>query len=766
MKWKDKFGIVIAVIAIFFILGISVISAFDLPSLPVSDGNDSNVMSSSFLWIFLIGTAIVVIPSIRIIGVDQIGLVFKRFGRKLPGDDPIAFKGEAGYQAELLMPGIRFKLWILYGVKKHPWVQIPAGEIGVVIAQVGKSLPIGAKSAEYKKEFGNFSNLAVFMKSEGQKGVQRPVLPPGTLVPMHPVAFLVITKRQVYGVTISPDLAREDRISCKTFGLQTNQLDVVTIAPQRLGYSEKEVDIIGIVTTLEGDPLLSGDIANRLGGFDDLREMEENGEPEAKIVETVLGSKNNIHNNFQDFQTFLDNGGKIGLQHDPLLYGAFTLNPFLVSVEIVPMLVVEQGEVAVIKAYVGLETSDTSGEEFKFGSLVKPGHRGIWDEPLRTGKYPINPRCYDAVIVPTAILTLNWAEAVSEAHSLDARLKPIDAKSREGFEFHIDLQVQIHIADTEAPRVISAVGTIENLVDEVLQSAVGNHLRDRIQGMPAITFIETRQQVQEDALAHVEKHLKIYRVETPGVYIQDVVLPPQMVEVLTQREIANQEIATFKKQQESEEQRIAMEQTKGTANMQAGLAKSEVEIAIKTNEAEARKQEADGEATYIKETGAAQAAEVEAVGMAKAKAFLAQVKAIGKTETAIVNALTVLAENNVDIMPDILVAGSNTSSIDGLAATLMKTFSKGSNGKETPADIDIDNLFDKIAKELLPDADEEQITALKKQTMELFSKDESKDTSESAETKKEVTSDIDEIKPTVEEPTEGLKEEKTDKDVK
>ena len=129
-----------------------------------------------------------------------------------------------------------------------------------------------------------------------------------------------------------------------------------------------------------------------------------------EIIEVLLGSKNDLHNNYQDFQAFLDAGGKIGLQHDPLLYGAYLLNPFLVRVEMVPMLVVNQGEVAVIKAYVGLPTLDTSGAEFKFGSIVRPGHRGIWQEPLRTGKYPINPRVYAAEIVPTSILTLNWAE--------------------------------------------------------------------------------------------------------------------------------------------------------------------------------------------------------------------------------------------------------------------------------------------------------------------------------------------------------------------
>ena len=113
---------------------------------------------------------------------------------------------------------------------------------------------------------------------------------------------------------------------------------------------------------------------------------------DAELIDTLLGSKNDEHNNYQDFQRFLDAGGRIGLQHDPLQYGAYLLNPFLVRVDMVPMLVVNQGEVAVIKGFVGLPTLDTSGSEFKFGSIVRPGHRGIWQEPLRTGKYPINPR--------------------------------------------------------------------------------------------------------------------------------------------------------------------------------------------------------------------------------------------------------------------------------------------------------------------------------------------------------------------------------------
>jgi SPFH domain / Band 7 family len=624
-------------------------------------------------WLFVvIALAVVfVVQSLHKIGPTEVGLVTKRFGfKKLAKDSPVAFDGEAGYQSDLLMAGLRWKSWPFFSVDKYPWVQVPAGEIGVVIAQVGGPLPIGAKSAVYRKEFGNFANLRGFVQSGGQKGVQRPVLPPGTLVPIHPVGFLVITRNGVYGLPVSSEFrgktGRSGELTPAALGLKPEQLDLLRIEPQPRGKDAGTIDVVGIVTTYEGDPLPSGDIATRLGGYADIEQSEKAETTDAHLIEALLGSKNNLHNNYQDFQAFLEHGGRIGLQHDPLLYGAYALNPFLVSVEFVPMLVVKQGQVAVIKAYVGLATQDTSGSEFKYGSLVRPGHRGVWQEPLRTGKYPLNPRCYEAEIVPTAILNLNWADAVSEAHHLDAQLQQIVAKSKEGFVFKIDLQVQIHVPDTKAPRVISMVATMRNLVNEVLQAAVGNHFRDSLQSMPAIRFIETRRQVQEEAFTHIREQLEQYQVETKGVYIQDVILPEDMVTVLTHREIANQEIETFKKQKAAQDQRIEMEQAKGTADMQADLARSKVGVDIKKNNADARIAEATGEAEFIRATGTAKGAEVEAIGLARARGYRAQVEALGSSAT---------------FVPDVLVAGGgNGGALDGLAATAMRFFGNGGYG--------------------------------------------------------------------------------------
>jgi uncharacterized membrane protein YqiK len=632
--------------------------------------------------------------SLHKIGASDVGLVTKNFGSRLPEGSLIARHGEAGYQPDLLMPGWRMKLWPIYRVTSYPWVQIPPGAIGVVIAQVGAPLDPGAKSARYSPALGDFSNLAQFLENGGQRGVQRPVLQPGVTLPIHPMAFVVATVGQTFGVAVS------DSTSDTIANLSAAELSVTYINPQS-GRGTGALDVIGVVTTLEGPPLPSGDIAGRIGGFEDVLEAESANTEANEIIQLLLGSKNDKHNNYQDFQAFLDSGGCIGLQHDPLLYGAYLLNPFLVRVEIVPMLVVNQGEVAVIKSYVGLPTMDTSGDEYRFGSIVSPGHRGIWSDPLRTGKYPLNPRIYTPDVIPTSILTLNWAAQSSEAHDLDARLSSIDAKSKEAFNFKIDLQVQIHVPDTKAPKVIGMVGTMQNLVNEVLQSAVGNYFRNKVQGLAATEFIQQRDAVQEAAETYVTEYLRRYDVEVRGVYIQDVVFPPELVEVLTRREIARQEKATYAAQQDAQQARIALEAQRGEADMQQDLAKSRVSVEINKSNAEAAVAAAEGTAQVTRKTsqaeadkiaaigkanasaaealgmanaksteamGLANAKSAEALGLANAQAYTAQKEAIGAEQTAVVAIVEEVAKHGLKITPDVLVGGGNGDGQGGVGA--------------------------------------------------------------------------------------------------
>jgi uncharacterized membrane protein YqiK len=180
------------------------------------------------------------------------------------------------------------------------------------------------------------------------------------------------------------------------------------------------------------------------------------------------------------------------------------------------------------------------------------------------------------------------------------------------------------------------------------------------------------------------------------VYIQDVVFPEDLVKVLTSREIAAQERSTFAQQRDAQVARVSLEQQRGVADMQSQLAQANVSIDIERSRAEAARARAEGEAAVITTTGAAEAtrtqaigeasaAAEEALGVARAKGFDAQRRAIGPEQTALVAALREVGSGHVKIVPDIQV-GNDGGVMSGLAALLMRNLAADGDGHRSNGD--------------------------------------------------------------------------------
>jgi uncharacterized membrane protein YqiK len=139
-------------------------------------------------------------------------------------------------------------------------------------------------------------------------------------------------------------------------------------------------------------------------------------------------------------------------------------------------------------------------------------------------------------------------------------------------------------------------------------------------------------------------------------------------------------------QKAAQDQRTETEKAKGTADMQADLAKSQVGVDIQNNRTAARKMEAQGEATFIEETGSAQGAQVRSVGLARAEAYERQVAALGPTATALVNAIEALSKSNEPFMPNTLVMGGGDGggTLGGVLALLMRQLDAGLAQKAVP----------------------------------------------------------------------------------
>jgi len=192
--------------------------------------------------------------------------------------------------------------------------------------------------------------------------------------------------------------------------------------------------------------------------------------------------------------------------------------------------------------------------------------------------------------------------------------------------------------------------------------------------MPAIDFIEKRQDVQAQAQEHITEKLKEYRVETRGVYIQDVVFPQQLVDVLTTREIANQQQETFRAQERAQGERLQLEASRGKADMQSDLAKSTIGIDIAKNRAQSVRAEADGESYRLEKVGRAGAVKTEAEGLAVAKGLEAQQLAVGRDQTALINAIRALADGRQRFVPETLALslGEAGGSLNALLPMLMR----------------------------------------------------------------------------------------------
>jgi uncharacterized membrane protein YqiK len=418
------------------------------------------------------------------------------------------------------------------------------------------------------------------------------------------------------------------------------------------------------------------------------------------------------HNNFQNFDGFIKNGGNRGLQPQVILAGSYNLNPWAVQMEEIPMTEIPIGYVGVVISYIGQEGKDLTGNDFKHGNIVEKGSKGVWLEPLGPGKYPINKYIMKVELVPTTNLVLNWANARSEAHSLDKNLSTITVRSKDGFPFNLDVAQIIHVPSTEAPKVIARFGNMVNLVSQVLEPTIGNYFRNSAQDSDVIAFLSTRKERQESAKSHIKKVLDEYNVNAVDTLIGDIVPPETLMKTLTDRKIAEEQKITYDTQKQAQETRQGMEKETAIADMQKDIVKAQQSVEISERTANATVKKAEGDATSVKLavsaeaestkmrahaeaestraraladseaiklrasaqaeqislTGSAEAGKILAIGKSTAEAYELAVKALGGENFTRYKITEELSKGNVKLIPDVLIGGTNSNgtAMDGI----------------------------------------------------------------------------------------------------
>jgi regulator of protease activity HflC (stomatin/prohibitin superfamily) len=571
-----------------------------------------------------------------LIGSNQVGILTKNmFGKRMPAGQIIARQGETGVRAKTLVPGLYWRMPIIWSFTKVPVVTVEVNSVGIVESIDGEPLPKGRVLAD-EVECNQFQDAEMFLANHGKKGPQVGILRPGTY-----------------------------RINSRLFN--------ITKAPA----VKINENTIGIAVAKDGIPLPSGYVIAP-------KAMNDNGS-EAD------------HKSYQNGQLFIDSKGYRGPQLETLQPGIYFINPNLFDIKIEDVAEVPPGYVAVIRSNVGMELEKsfegpvlTTGEGKLDGPIREDVEkllitnkytRGIWKEPIAPGKYNMNSIAFTAYQVPTSAVTIDWASegrigteikgikpSEAKAAGVLYSFDPLKVTSKDGFLLEVNVRMVIRIQPGNAAFIIARFGSVANLIDQIVHPLIDSSFRNKAGDKKAIDFFQSRTDLQVEALAHAKEKFSEYNVEAQNLLIAYIDVPKDLLETQTRKEIANQQQAQYDQEALAQEKRIAVMEKASRADKQKDVIDAKLSIDINNDRAEAKVKEADGnrrsmilqaqgtkESTILVADGNSYKSKIEGDGIAAA--YIAQKEAIGQQNVAIIKLMQEIAAGKIQIVPQILVEG-------------------------------------------------------------------------------------------------------------
>ena len=620
------------------------------------------------------------ILGLRVIGSNEVAAVEKWWSMKGSLKDAIiALNGEAGYEPDVLRGGIHFRTALMYKIHKYPLITVPQGQIAYVFAKDGKPLNPIQTLGKVIFEANNFQDVRGFLRAEGQRGPQRGILREGTYA-INLAQFIVITPSDIKSIGFDSKHQQELQIMQETLKNRDAFRPVVI-----MGTQSQDSDMMAIVTVHDGPSIGQGEIIAPDAG------------PE--------------HASFQDPEKFLELGGRRGKQLQVLTDGTYFINRLFATVEFRPKTVVPIGFVGVVVSFFGKEGKDTTGSDYKHGELVEAGCKGVLEKPLMPGKYAFNTDAGKVVLVPTTNIILKWNKTEVGAHKYDENLTEVDIITKDAFEPSLPLSVVMHIDYKEAPWVIQRFGDINMLVNQSLDPLVSAYFKDVAQTKTLIELIQERSEIREKAVGEMKEKFQKYNLQLEEVLIgtpKSSIEDKQIENILTQlreRQIAEEKKITYQKQQSAAESEKSLREAEAIAKQQSILTESNIQIEIERNNGAALASKAEQEANQITALakansekitleGQAEASKEMNVGLAKAKAIDAQVKAYGGAQYRVIQEITdklsdAIKGAKVDIVPKTVVnmGGTQENANGTILDTLLKLITVEKLGVPIKADL-------------------------------------------------------------------------------
>ncbi|RDI14595.1 SPFH domain-containing protein [Flavobacterium sp. AG291] len=593
---------------------------------------------------------------------DKIGLVTKKFvlfgeNKSLPDGRIVATKGEAGFQAQTLAPGLYWMKWIWqYSIDMTSFTIIPEGKIGLILSKDGMEIPTGRILAR-KVESDNFQDASAFLQNGGQKGRQTAFITTGSYR-INTFLFEVIISDQV-----------------KIFE-----------------------NMVGIVTALDGEPIPIGQIAGKFvenhNNFQDLDEFLNKGgnrglQPQVMLAGTyylntwgVLIEQipmtdvpigyvgvviSYIGEDGEDMtgETFKHGNivakGNRGVWMEPLGPGKYAINKYTTKLEAVPTT-----NLVLNWANARSESHDLDKNLSTITVRSKDG-------------FPFNLDVAQIIHVPANEAPKVIARFGSMTNLVSQVLEPTIGNYFRNSAQDSDV---ISFLSTRKERQESAKHHIKAVLDEYNVNAVDTLIGDIVPPESLMKTLTDRKIAEEEQKTYQTQ--KMAQEQRQGVEKETAIadMQKEIVRASQSVEIAQRTADATVKKAEGDATSLKLnvnaeaEATKMRANAEAEATKARAGA-----QAEATKLTASAEAERISKTGLAEAEKIMAIGKSTAEAYQLQVSAMGGDNFTKYKITEEIGKGNIKVIPDVLISGNGGSdgSINGLLG--LKLMEMMDNGK-------------------------------------------------------------------------------------
>lgn len=400
---------------------------------------------------------------------------------------------------------------------------------------------------------------------------------------------------------------------------------------------------------------------------------------------------------------FLAGHGQRGPQMSILPPGTYRYNPYLHEVSLIDPVNIAPGTVGVIKSNTGEIVGRTESADSVNGvMLVADGQRGIWKKPLTPGSYYLNTIAQQVTTVKTTNRVYTYQAAIARTANNAGNQKSssgatnqdwsITVRSKDGFNFPIDVRVSCAVTAQDAPYLVAMLGNPDQVVKDtqedeelevmeakVILPTVRAVFRNVAENMNALEFVNARSKVEAAATEAVRAELIKSRVILHEVFIGNIHMDAtdagrKLMETQTEKELASNQQILYSQQQAAEVKRAELVKAQSEADRQKDLVQAQFEIQINESRAKAAVAAARGEAEASVARAEGESKAQVLLGKGRAEAYKAMVESLGANQFTQLESLKAIAEGKIlpgVITPQILMTGAS-SPMDALGATMLR----------------------------------------------------------------------------------------------